>query len=81
MKRGSLNKIMQSKFVKICKTKVGLHFYEIQSRDFTRPGLYIYPVGGGERAKIYIASEKVKDMQEEEGTQERFFCQFDEDTL
>jgi len=35
----------------------------------------------GERPKIYIASEKVKDIQEEEGTQERFFSQFDEGNL
>jgi hypothetical protein len=35
----------------------------------------------GERAKIYIASEKVKNIEEEEGTQERFFSQFDEETL
>ena len=75
---------MQSKIVNICKTKVSsLHFYEVQSVDCScRPGLYIYPVGGiGDRAKIYIASDEVKDMQEDEGTRERFFNQFDEDNM
>ena len=30
LKRGVLNKIMQSKFINICKTKIDLHFYEVQ---------------------------------------------------
>jgi len=34
-----------------------------------------------DRAKIYIASDQVKDLQEEEGIKERFFSQFKEDNL
>ena len=74
---------MQTKFVNICKANDGLHFYEVESKDYSRPGLYIQPVGVGERAKIYIASDKVKELllEEKEGIKEKFFSQFEEDNV
>ena len=72
---------MQSKFVNICKANDDLHFYEIESKDYSRPGLYIQPVGVGERAKIYIASDKEKELLEEAGIKEKFFSQFEENNV